>query len=270
VKVRGMDSEANKENDVIHTVVMLRHGESAWNSDNRFCGWVDVGLSSLGEKEALSAAKAIQNAGLKFDVAFTSYLKRASLTLDTILNETGLEDVEVIKSCNLNERHYGGLTGLNKADCVEKYGEKQVQIWRRSYDIRPPPMEDDHPFLESISSYMTTVCDMKREDIPAAESLKDLITRTIPYFTDVIGPQIKAGRNVIIAAHGTSLRGIVKYIEDISDEDIAKVNLPTAIPFVYKLDKDLKPVGPKEFLADDETLKKAVEKVANVQKVVKK
>lgn len=261
---------SKQENDVLHTVVMLRHGESAWNSDNRFCGWVDVGLSRLGEEEALSAAKAIQNAGLKFDVAFTSHLKRASLTLETILNETdSLENVEIIKSCNLNERHYGGLTGLNKADCVEKYGEKQVQTWRRSYDIRPPPMEDNHPFLESISSYMSSVCNMSREDIPPAESLKDLISRTIPYFTDVIGPQIKAGRKVIVAAHGTSLRGIVKFIENISDEDIAKVNLPTAIPFVYKLDKDLKPVGPKQFLADDETLKKAVEKVANVQKVVK-
>jgi len=248
-------------------VVMLRHGESAWNSDNRFCGWVDVGLSTLGEQEALAAAQAIQNAGLKFDVAFTSYLKRASLTLETILNETGQQNVEIIKSCNLNERHYGGLTGLNKADCVQKYGEKQVQTWRRAYDIRPPPMEDNHPFRSEIASYLTTVCSMKREDIPACESLKDLIGRTIPYFTDVIGPRIKEGKKVLIAAHGTSLRGIVKFVEDISDEDIAKVNLPTAIPFVYKLDQNLKPVGPKEFLADEETLKKAVDKVATVKSV---
>jgi len=257
----------DRASDVVHTVVMLRHGESAWNSDNRFCGWVDVGLSSLGEKEALVAAEAIQKAGLKFDLAFTSYLKRASLTLETILNETGQKDVEVIKSCSLNERHYGGLTGLNKSDCVQKYGEKQVQIWRRAYDIRPPPMEDNHPYQETISEYMTTVCSMRREHIPPSESLKDLIGRTIPYFTDVIGPKVKEGKNVLIAAHGTSLRGIVKFVEDISDEDIAKVNLPTAIPFVYKLDENLKPLGPKEFLADEQTLKKAVDKVATVKSV---
>jgi len=249
-----------------HRLVLLRHGESAWLSENRFCGWVDVGLSSLGEKEAARAGEAIKEAAIDLDMAYTSHLKRAHLTLDTVLSVAGQEHIDIVKSTQLNERHYGGLTGLNKADCVEKYGEKQVQVWRRSYNTRPPPMTEDHPYHADIETYMTEMCGLEKEDIPACESLEDLVARTVPYFQNVIGPSILSGRTVLIVAHGTSLRGIVKYIETISDEDIAKVNLPTAIPFVYTLDEDLRAVGEKRFLADEETVKKAVEKVAKITK----
>jgi len=250
----------------LHTVVLLRHGESEWNNDNRFCGWVDVGLSQLGHEEAITAGQAIAASGLSIDMAYTSLLKRANLTLESIrkVASLNLSKEQVVQDWHLNERHYGALTGLNKADCVKNYGAEQVQIWRRSYDVPPAPMEDNHPYYKIILNQPAFVGKVKEEDFPRTESLKDLIDRTIPFWKEEVEPHIAAGRTVLCVAHGTSLRGIVKHIENISDETICKIDLPNGIPFVYKLDKDLKPVGEKKYLADPDTVKKAVAKVAKI------
>uniref|UniRef100_G3Q0I0 Phosphoglycerate mutase n=1 Tax=Gasterosteus aculeatus aculeatus TaxID=481459 RepID=G3Q0I0_GASAC len=228
-----------------HRLVIVRHGESAWNQENRFCGWFDADLSEKGVEEAKRGALAIRDAGLKFDVCYTSVLKRAVKTLWTIMEGTDQMWLPVIRTWRLNERHYGGLTGLNKAETAEKHGEEQVKIWRRSFDIPPPPMEKDHPYNKVIS-----------------ESLKDTIARALPFWNDVIAPEIKSGKNVIIAAHGNSLRGIVKHLEGMSDAAIMELNLPTGIPIVYELDANLKPIKPMAFLGDEETVKKAMEAVA--------
>uniref|UniRef100_U5EW64 Phosphoglycerate mutase n=1 Tax=Corethrella appendiculata TaxID=1370023 RepID=U5EW64_9DIPT len=246
-----------------YKIVMVRHGESEWNQKNLFCGWVDANLSEAGKSEALAAGKAVKEAGLKFDVAHTSLLTRAQVTLNSILTESGQTGIPIEKTWRLNERHYGGLTGLNKSETAAKYGEEQVLIWRRSYDVPPPPMEPAHPYYDAIVKDPRYAGDPKPEEFPMNESLKLTIARTLPYWNDTIIPQLKAGKKIIIAAHGNSLRGIVKHLDNLTDEQIMGLNLPTGIPFVYELDENLKPVVSMQFLGDEETVRKAIESVAN-------
>lgn len=245
-----------------YKIVMVRHGESEWNQLNLFCGWFNAELSDKGRQEAVEAGKAVKEAGLKFDVAHTSVLKRANLTLASILKESGQESIPIQKTWRLNERHYGGLTGMDKAETAKKYGEEQVQIWRRSFDTPPPPMEKDHKYYETIVNDAIYKDGPTKEEFPMFESLKLTIQRTLPYWNDVIIPQLKEGKQIIIAAHGNSLRGIVKHLDNMSDDAIMGLNLPTGIPFVYELDENFKPVVSMKFLGDEETVKKAMEAVA--------
>merc|ERR1712212_1344600 len=238
----------------VYKIVMLRHGESEWNKENKFCGWYDANLSETGVSEAIAGGKALADAGYTWDVCYTSVLKRAVKTLWTILEGTDQMWLPVHRTWRLNERHYGGLTGLNKAETAEKHGEEQVKIWRRSFDIPPPPMEKEHNYHKIISE-SRRYKDLKAGELPTCESLKDTIARALPFWNDVIAPQIKSGKNVIIAAHGNSLRGIVKHLEGMSDAAIMELNLPTGIPIVYELDANLKPIKPMAFLGDEETVK---------------
>ncbi|CAH0562477.1 unnamed protein product [Brassicogethes aeneus] len=246
-----------------YKIVMVRHGESEWNEKNLFCGWFDALLSEKGKQEAKNAGVALKNAEYKFDVAYTSVLTRAQNTLQAILNEIGQQDLETIKTWRLNERHYGGLTGLNKAETAAKYGDEQVAIWRRSFDVPPPPMEADHQYYDNIVKDPRYAAGPAPDQFPKYESLKLTIERTLPFWNETIVPQIKAGKSILIAAHGNSLRGIVKHLDQLSDDQIMALNLPTGIPFVYTLDEDLKPIKSLEFLGDPETVKKAMEAVAN-------
>jgi len=245
-----------------YKIVMVRHGESEWNQKNLFCGWYDANLSDKGIAEANAAGVALQDAGYKFDLAHTSSLTRAQNTLAAILKGIGQEDLPISKTWRLNERHYGGLTGLNKAETAAKYGEEQVQIWRRSFDVPPPPMTEENPYYKVIMDDPRYKDGPTGDEFPKFESLKLTIARTLPYWNDVIVPQIKAGKRILIAAHGNSLRGVVKHLDGMSDEAIMGLNLPTGIPFVYELDANLKPVVSMQFLGDEETVKKAIESVA--------
>ena len=215
-------------------LVLVRHGQSVWNLENKFTGWTDVDLSEQGIKEAHNAGKLLKKHGFKFDVAYTSVLKRANHTLDIILKELKL-DIPVNYSWRLNERHYGALQGLNKDETREKYGEEQVKIWRRSYDTRPPELKSDDP------RYISMQKDYK-EYLPHTECLKDTIERVIPYWKENIMSDIKDDKNVIIVAHGNSLRGLIKYLDNIDDLEIVNLEIPTGSPIVYELDDDLKPV----------------------------
>jgi 2,3-bisphosphoglycerate-dependent phosphoglycerate mutase len=196
-----------------YKIVMVRHGESEWNQLNLFCGWYNAELSDKGRQEAIEAGKAVKDAGLKFDVAHTSVLKRANLTLDSILKESGQAGIPIQKTWRLNERHYGGLTGMDKSETAKKYGEQQVQIWRRSFDIPPPPMDTEHKYYKAIVEDSIYKDGPTKDEFPMFESLKLTIERTLPYWNDVIIPQLKEGKNIIIAAHGNSLRGIVKHLD---------------------------------------------------------
>jgi len=245
-----------------YKVVMLRHGESTWNKENRFCGWYDAGLSDKGVDEAKAGGAALKASGYTFDTAHTSMLQRAQTTLKNVLEQIDQPDLPVQRTWRLNERHYGGLTGLDKAETAAKHGEAQVQIWRRSFDTPPPPMEKDHPYYENIAKDERYKNEPSAEEFPMFESLKLTIDRTLPYWNNVIVPQIKSGKKVLIAAHGNSLRGIVKHLDNITDDDIMGLNLPTGIPFVYELDEDMKPVVSMQFLGDEETVKKAIASVA--------
>ncbi|KAG5332762.1 PGAM1 mutase, partial [Acromyrmex heyeri] len=245
-----------------YRIVMVRHGESEWNKLNLFCGWYDANLSDKGKNEAVSAGKAIKDAGYTFDIAHTSVLTRAQETLKSILKEIDQENLPVHKTWRLNERHYGGLTGMNKAETAAKYGEEQVQIWRRSFDVPPPPMESDHKYHDTIVKDARYADGPKPDEFPKFESLKLTIERTLPYWNDTIIPQLKEGKKIIIAAHGNSLRGIVKHLDDLSNEQIMGLNLPTGIPFVYELDENFKPVISMKFLGDEETVKAAMAAVA--------
>lgn len=251
-----------------HRLVIVRHGESSWNQENRFCGWFDADLSEKGTEEAKRGAKALKDAGYQFDVCYTSVLKRAIHTLWAILEGTDQMWLPVIRTWRLNERHYGGLTGLNKAETAAKHGEEQVKIWRRSFDIPPPPMDKEHPYYQNISMERR-YAGLKPGELPTCESLKDTIARALPFWNEEIAPQIKAGKRVLIAAHGNSLRGIVKHLEGMSDAAIMELNLPTGIPIVYELDANLKPIKPMQFLGDEETVRKAMEAVAAQGKVKK-
>jgi len=245
-----------------YKIVMVRHGESTWNLENRFCGWVDAALSKKGISEAKAGGKALREAGYRFDLAHTSVLQRAQHTLKNVLHEIDQEDLPTYKNWRLNERHYGGLTGLNKAETAEKHGEKQVQIWRRSFDTPPPPMDPEHPYFDILTKDQRYKNEPKPGEFPMYESLKLTIARTLPYWNNIIVPQIKAGKKILIAAHGNSLRGIVKHLDNMTDEAIMGLNLPTGIPFVYELDENMQPIVSMKFLGDEETVKKAIASVA--------
>ena len=214
-------------------LVIVRHGESEWNQKNLFTGWVDVELSENGGAEAKRAGKALKEAGIDFDICFTSYLKRAINTQQIILKEMEREWLPVFKSYKLNERHYGALSGLNKKETAEKYGDDQVKIWRRSFDVRPPVMEEDNQY-NSLKN--PAYRDVDPAEVPMCESLKDTIARTVPYFEKEIKPLVMEGKRVMIAAHGNSLRSLIKYFENISDEEIINVEIPTGTPLVYEFD----------------------------------
>lgn len=214
-------------------LVIVRHGESEWNQKNLFTGWVDVELSDNGREEAKRAGKALKEAGIDFDICFTSYLKRAINTQQIILKEMEREWLPVFKSYKLNERHYGALSGLNKKETAEKYGDEQVKIWRRSFDVRPPMMEEDNQYNSLKNPAYRNV---DPAEVPMCESLKDTIARTVPYFEKEIKPLVMEGKRVMIAAHGNSLRSLIKYFENISDEEIINVEIPTGTPLVYEFD----------------------------------
>ncbi|KAJ3610415.1 hypothetical protein NHX12_022507 [Muraenolepis orangiensis] len=245
----------------MYKLVLIRHGESKWNDENRFSGWFDADLSSAGECEARRGGQALKDAGYQFDMCYTSVQKRAIRTLWTVLDTIDQMWVPVQRSWRLNERHYGALTGLNKAETAAKHGEAQVKIWRRSFDVPPPPMDPDHDFYAVINKDRR-YADLSVEQLPSCESLKDTISRALPFWDQEIAPQIKKGKRVLIAAHGNSLRGIVKHLEGLSEEAIMELNLPTGIPILYELDKNLKPVKPMQFLGDEDTVRKAMEAVA--------
>lgn len=246
-----------------HKLILLRHGQSEWNLKNLFTGWVDVDLTEQGRAEAAEAARLLKAEGLDFDLAFTSVLKRAIRTLWIVLDGMDRMWVPVTSAWELNERHYGALQGLDKAETVRRHGEEQVLVWRRSYDVPPPPLADDderHPRFEPRYAGI----DPAR--LPAAESLKDTLARVQPYWDEHIAPQIIAGRQVMIAAHGNSLRALVKMLDGLSEEQILKVNIPTGIPLVYELDDQLRSRGSR-YLGDLEAARRATEAVANQAKV---
>jgi 2,3-bisphosphoglycerate-dependent phosphoglycerate mutase len=244
---------------MMHRLVLLRHGESTWNRDNRFTGWTDVDLTEQGIAEARRAGRQLEEEGLVFDLAFTSVLKRAIRTLWIVLDQLDLMWIPVHRSWRLNERHYGALQGLNKAETAAKFGEEQVLMWRRSYDTPPPMLEkDDERFPGTDPRYAA----LDAEDIPCSECLKDTVERFLPYWHETIAPQVRAGKRVIIAAHGNSLRALVKYLDNVSDEDIVGLNIPTGVPLVYELDDSLSPTGSR-YLGDAEAVDKAMQAVAN-------
>jgi 2,3-bisphosphoglycerate-dependent phosphoglycerate mutase len=241
-------------------LVLVRHGQSAWNQENRFTGWKDVDLTEQGVSEARRAGELLKEAGFEFDVAYTSVLKRAIRTLWTILDTMDQMWIPVIRNWRLNERHYGALQGLNKTETAQKYGEEQVLVWRRSYDIPPSAMEKtDERYAGNQRVYRDN---LKDEEIPLTESLKETVARFVPYYQAEIEPQIKAGKQVLIVAHGNSLRALVKHLDKISEEDIIKLNIPTGIPLVYELDDNLKPIR-SYYLGDAEEAAKAAAAVAS-------
>lgn len=220
-------------------LVLIRHGESEWNKLNLFTGWTDVDLSEKGVDEAKNGGKLLKDNGFKFDIAFTSTLKRAIHTLWYVLDEIDQDYLPTIKDYHLNERHYGALQGLNKAETAEKYGAEQVHLWRRSFDVAPPALEKNDPRNPALQE---TYKNFDSKELPLCESLKDTIKRVVPYYESTILPQIKAGKKVLIAAHGNSLRALVKYLDNISDKDIADLNIPTGVPLIYELDDKYKPI----------------------------
>jgi 2,3-bisphosphoglycerate-dependent phosphoglycerate mutase len=240
-------------------VVLLRHGESLWNKENRFTGWTDVDLSEKGIQEAQQGGRLLKKEGFVFDVAFTSVLKRAIRTLWLVLDEMDLMWIPVIRSWRLNERHYGALQGLNKSETAQKYGEDQVLIWRRSYDITPPALEKNDPRYPGFDPRYK---ELSPKDLPLTESLKLTVKRFLPYWKETIAPAIKSGKRVLIAAHGNSLRALVKHLDNIPDDEIVKLNIPTGVPLVYELDKDLKAVK-HYYLGNPEEVAKAMQAVAN-------
>jgi 2,3-bisphosphoglycerate-dependent phosphoglycerate mutase len=239
-------------------LVLLRHGESTWNQENRFTGWTDVGLSEKGVREAIEAGRALGREGYTFDVAYTSVLKRAIKTLWLALEEMDLMWIPIYNSWRLNERHYGALQGLNKAETAERHGMEQTQLWRRSYDIRPPALTPDDPRHPSRDPRYAT---LRSGELPLTECLKDTVARFLPYWHDTIVPSVRVGQRVLIAAHGNSLRALVKYLDGIADDKIVGLNIPTGIPLVYELDDDLKPIH-SFYLGDPEVIKRATTAVA--------
>jgi 2,3-bisphosphoglycerate-dependent phosphoglycerate mutase len=245
-----------------HTLILLRHGQSDWNLKNLFTGWVDVDLTELGRAEAAESARLLAAEGLEFDVAYTSTLKRAIRTLWIVMDGMDRMWVPVIRAWELNERHYGALQGLDKAETVRRHGEEQVLIWRRSYDVPPPPLDDDDPRHPRFETRYASV-DPTR--LPATESLKDTLARVQPYWESEIAPQVRAGRKVIIVAHGNSLRALVKMLDGLSEDEVVKLNIPTGIPLIYELDDDLRAVSSR-YLGDPEAARRAAEAVANQAK----
>jgi 2,3-bisphosphoglycerate-dependent phosphoglycerate mutase len=246
----------------MYKLVLVRHGQSVWNLENRFTGWTDVGLTEQGRAEALEAGRLLKEGGYVFDVAYTSVLRRAIQTLWIILEEMGLEWIPVTNAWQLNERHYGNLQGLNKAEMAEKFGEEQVHIWRRSYDVPPPLLElkdERHPKFDPRYASLTP------EQLPASESLKLTLERVLPYWHAELAPVIKSGKRVIIAAHGNSMRALVKYLDNISESEIPGLNIPTGVPLIYELDDELKPIK-NYYLGDPEDAAKKAAAVANQAK----
>ena len=242
----------------MYKVVLLRHGESTWNKENRFTGWTDVDLSEKGIQEAKESAKLLKEGGYTFDIAYTSVLKRGIRTLWIVLDEMDLMWIPVYRSWRLNERHYGALQGYFKAKMAAEVGEEQVLIWRRSYDIPPPALKTSDPrFPGNEAKY----ADLKAEEIPLTECLKDTVARVLPYWHDTITPTIKSGERVLISAHGNSLRALVKYLDKMPDEEVVKLNIPTGVPLIYELDDDLKPIT-HYYLGDAEKVAQAIEAVA--------
>lgn len=239
-------------------LVLLRHGESVWNKENRFTGWTDVDLSEKGKEEAKRAAAVLLQEGLTFDLAFTSVLTRAIRTLWIVQDEMDLMYIPVQHSYRLNERHYGALQGLNKSEMAQKFGDEQVLIWRRSYDVRPPALE---PEDERNSVRDPRYRDLLVQDVPLTECLKDTVDRVVPYWNKMIVPELKAGKKVLITAHGNSLRALIKYLDDVPDSDIVELNIPTGVPLVYELDDDCRPMR-HYYLGDKDELAKAIDSVA--------
>jgi len=243
----------------MYKIVFMRHGESTWNLDNRFTGWTDVDLTEKGIAEARQAGKLLLEAGLTFDLTYTSVLKRAIRTLWETLDEMDLMWLPVINSWRLNERHYGALQGLNKAETAARYGDKQVLVWRRSYDTPPPPLEADDPRASYSDPRYAT---LDRADIPLTECLKDTVARVMPVWNESIAPAIRAGKRILISAHGNSLRALIKSLDGISDEDIVGLNVPNGQPLVYELDADLKPIR-SYYLGDAASIEAAMKAVAS-------
>jgi 2,3-bisphosphoglycerate-dependent phosphoglycerate mutase len=243
---------------VVYRLVLLRHGESTWNKENRFTGWTDVGLSEKGVEEAIYSGRLLREEGYVFDVAFTSVLKRAIKTLWLALEELDQVWIPVFNSWRLNERHYGALQGLNKAEMAAKFGDEQVLIWRRSYDTPPPALDPDDP---RHPRHDPRYAALSPQELPRTESLKDTVARFIPYWHETVAPVIRSGRRVLIAAHGNSLRALVKHLDTVSDQDIVSLNIPTGIPLVYELADDLKPLR-SYYLGDQDAARLAAEAVA--------
>jgi len=243
----------------MHKLVLIRHGESTWNKENRFTGWTDVDLSAKGVEEAREGGRVLKREGYTFDVAYTSVLKRAIRTLYLVTDEMDLLWVPVHRAWQLNERHYGALQGLNKAETAEKFGEEQVKVWRRSYDIPPPPLTPDD---ERYPGRDPRYAGLSAAELPLTECLKDTVARFLPYWRESIAPRVQAGEKVLIAAHGNSLRALVMYLDGVSEEAIVELNIPTGMPLVYELDADLKPLK-SYYLGDPEKVKAAMEAVAN-------
>lgn len=242
-----------------HQLVLIRHGESLWNQENRFTGWTDVDLTDKGRAEAAAAGELLLKEGFTFDFAYVSVLKRALRTLHLVLDAMDLLWLPTEKCWRLNERHYGALQGLNKAETATKFGEDQVKIWRRSYDVPPPALEtDDDRFPGKDRRYS----DLTTEQLPLTECLKDTVDRMVPYWQNTIAPRVASGQRVIIAAHGNSLRALVKHLDQMSDAEILELNIPTGVPLVYELDSDLRPVS-KRYLGDQEAIAAALNSVAN-------
>jgi 2,3-bisphosphoglycerate-dependent phosphoglycerate mutase len=239
-------------------LVLVRHGESTWNKENRFTGWTDVDLSDKGRQEAKEGGEVLKKEGYTFDVAHTSVLKRAIRTLWTVLDEMDLMWIPVHRTWRLNERHYGALQGLNKAETAAKFGEDQVKIWRRSYDIPPPPLTPDD---ERFPGHDPRYRNLTKEELPLTECLKDTVARFLPYWHGTIAPEVREGRKVLIAAHGNSLRALVKYLDNVSESDIVELNIPTGMPLVYELDDNLKPLN-RYYLGDPAKVKAAMDAVA--------
>ena len=243
---------------MMKTLVLIRHGESTWNRENRFTGWVDVGLTDRGVQEAVQAARALSENGYAFDVAYTSVLKRAIKTLWIVMEEMDLMWIPVHRSWRLNERHYGALQGLNKTETAERFGLEQVMIWRRSYDIPPPLLaKEDERYPAKDPRYAS----LQPEQIPLTESLKDVVARLLPYWHESIAPAIQEGKRVLIAAHGNSLRALIKFLDKLSDEKIVELNVPTGIPLVYELKDDLTPIR-SFYLGDQAGIEQATREVA--------
>jgi 2,3-bisphosphoglycerate-dependent phosphoglycerate mutase len=242
----------------MYKLVLLRHGESVWNLENRFTGWTDVDLSPRGLEEADEGGRLLRDEGYVFDVAYTSVLKRAIRTLWIVMDRMDLMWIPVYRHWRLNERHYGALQGLNKAEMAAKYGDEQVMVWRRSYATPPPPLE---PTDERWSGRDPRYASLSPSEIPASESLKDTVTRFLPYWHETIAPAVREGKRVLLAAHGNSLRALVKYLDDVAEDEIVSLNIPTGIPLVYELDDDLRPIK-HYYLGDPEAAKRAAEAVA--------
>jgi 2,3-bisphosphoglycerate-dependent phosphoglycerate mutase len=244
--------------EAVYKLVLVRHGQSVWNLENRFTGWTDVDLTEQGRQEAISAGKILVEKGFDFDICYTSVLKRAIKTLWLVMEQMDREWLPVVRAWQLNERHYGALQGLNKSEMAVQFGEAQVKIWRRSYDTPPPALEwqdERHPRFDRRYASLT------REQLPGTESLKITLERVLPYWHSTLAPCIRSGQRVLVVAHGNSLRAMVKYLDDISDAEITELNIPTGIPLVYELDANLRPIT-RYYLGDEEAVKKAAEAVA--------